>query len=115
MNLNFVVLLLPTFSKQWEYCLIYKLMGAERSGVYSSGVPKFVIHKTLDICLICSAARGRGSNASSTNAQRSNTRQTACIHCSQTGHSSNDCPSRVPRSRNSQSHRTNMPSGTLLN
>ncbi|WJZ86516.1 hypothetical protein VitviT2T_005963 [Vitis vinifera] len=63
------------------------------------------------ICSTVPAARGRGSNASSTNAQRSNTRQTACIHCSQTGHSSNDCPSRVPRSRNSQSHRTNMPSG----
>ncbi|XP_010270299.1 PREDICTED: DNA topoisomerase 3-alpha [Nelumbo nucifera] len=55
------------------------------------------------------SARGRGTTASSTNAQRVSTMQGVCEHCRQTGHSSNDCPTQVsrrqsvrPRGRNSQ-------------
>ncbi|XP_050372374.1 DNA topoisomerase 3-alpha isoform X2 [Argentina anserina] len=55
-----------------------------------------------------SAARGRGPAASS-NVQRNNTRQGACIYCHQSGHSSGDCPSQSvgprsvrPRTMNAQ-------------
>ncbi|KAF5178936.1 Dna topoisomerase 3-alpha, partial [Thalictrum thalictroides] len=42
-----------------------------------------------------SSSRGRGPRAPSSNAQQTSTRQAACVHCRQTGHSSNDCPSQV--------------------
>lgn len=49
-------------------------------------------------------ARGRGSTTSSNSSfQRSNIRPSACVHCSQAGHSSNDCPSQASRFRNTRS------------
>ncbi|KAK9293223.1 hypothetical protein L1049_021213 [Liquidambar formosana] len=56
-------------------------------------------------------ARGRGPIASSSNVERSTTRQSACAHCRQMGHSSSDCPMQGSRSRGAQSHRMTSQSG----
>ncbi|KAK6923706.1 Zinc finger, CCHC-type [Dillenia turbinata] len=52
--------------------------------------------------------RGRGVATSSGSIHQSITRQSACVHCRQTGHSSNDCPSqassRSAKSRGINSH-----------
>lgn len=51
---------------------------------------------------VITPARGRRPMEPSSNAQRGTTRQSACVHCRQTGHSSNDCPSQISDSRGSQ-------------
>ncbi|TXG74852.1 hypothetical protein ES288_1Z004400v1 [Gossypium darwinii] len=63
------------------------------------------LRQLIEICGTGSrmSARGRGPTTTSSNGQRSSNRHNACIHCQQTGHSSNDCPSQFSRSRNSQS------------
>ncbi|XP_017629354.1 DNA topoisomerase 3-alpha [Gossypium arboreum] len=70
------------------------------------------LRQLIEICGTGSrmSARGRGPTTTSSNGQRSSNRHNACIHCQQTGHSSNDCPSQFSRSRNSQSH-TNSQNG----
>ncbi|PSS30207.1 DNA topoisomerase [Actinidia chinensis var. chinensis] len=56
-------------------------------------------------------ARGWGHNTSSSSTQRSNSRQIACTHCRQYGHSSHDCPSQSFQSSRSQSHGMNQQNG----
>ncbi|KAI4317075.1 hypothetical protein L6164_024985 [Bauhinia variegata] len=56
-------------------------------------------------------ARGRGPAAPPRNTHQSNTRQGVCMYCQETSHSSNDCPSQVMGSRNSQRHGINLHSG----
>ncbi|XP_012489369.1 DNA topoisomerase 3-alpha isoform X1 [Gossypium raimondii] len=70
------------------------------------------LRQLIEICGTGSrmSARGRGPTTTSSNGQRSSNRHNSCIHCQQTGHSSNDCPSQFSRSRNSQSH-TNSENG----
>ncbi|OMO56040.1 DNA topoisomerase, type IA [Corchorus olitorius] len=70
------------------------------------------LRQLIEICGTGSrmSARGRGPTVTSTNAQRSSNRQSACLYCQQTGHSSNDCPSQLSGSRNSRS-RTNPQNG----
>ncbi|CAK9167272.1 unnamed protein product [Ilex paraguariensis] len=48
---------------------------------------------------------------SSGSAQRYNSRQGACIHCRQTGHSSNDCPSQASRPGSAWSREMNLQNG----
>ncbi|TYG44052.1 hypothetical protein ES288_D11G067600v1 [Gossypium darwinii] len=64
------------------------------------------LRQLIEICGTGSrmSARGRGPTTTSSNGQRSSNRHNGCVHCQQTGHSSNDCPSQFSRSRNSQSH-----------
>ncbi|GFY87451.1 topoisomerase 3alpha [Actinidia rufa] len=56
-------------------------------------------------------ARGWGHSTSSSSTQRSNSRQIACTHCGQYGHSSHDCPSQSFQSSRSQSHGMNQQNG----
>ncbi|KAF9599783.1 hypothetical protein IFM89_001729 [Coptis chinensis] len=85
------------------------------------------LKELIDICgtrsrnpsVPVSSDRGRGPRASASNGQQTNTRQAACIHCRQTGHSSDGCPSRVvhsqsapPRRRNSRSGEDSLPCNT---
>ncbi|KAK8951975.1 hypothetical protein KSP39_PZI003183 [Platanthera zijinensis] len=62
-------------------------------------------------------ARGQTSDLPNT-IRRRNTGTNPCIHCGQTGHSSNNCPSQVSRSSRSQSTRvsnsTNYTAGQIL-
>lgn len=51
-------------------------------------------------------ARARGPTANHTNP-----RQPVCLHCQETGHSSNECPSQTRRSRNAQYPGMNQQSG----
>ncbi|KAJ8634027.1 hypothetical protein MRB53_027363 [Persea americana] len=62
---------------------------------------------------VITPARGRRPMEPSSNAQRGTTRQSACVHCRQTGHSSNDCPSQTSNSRGSQrGRRLSLQNGT---
>ncbi|CAJ2641484.1 unnamed protein product [Trifolium pratense] len=56
-------------------------------------------------------ARARGPTASTSNANHTNPRQAVCLHCQETGHSSNECPSQTRRSRNAQYPGMNQQSG----
>ncbi|KAI3900876.1 hypothetical protein MKW92_037886 [Papaver armeniacum] len=71
-----------------------------------------ILRQLRDICgtgsrsSVSSAPRGNGPTAASSNTQRANTttRQgpVTCTHCRQTGHSSNECQTRMPRPQASQ-------------
>ncbi|GMI98096.1 topoisomerase 3alpha [Hibiscus trionum] len=69
------------------------------------------LRQLIEICGTGSrmSARGRGPTTTSSNVPRSSNHG-VCIHCQQTGHSSNDCPSQFSRSRNSRS-RVNSQNG----
>ncbi|KAL4352305.1 hypothetical protein GQ457_06G034590 [Hibiscus cannabinus] len=69
------------------------------------------LRQLIEICGTGSrmSARGRGPTTTSSNVPR-NSNHGVCIHCQQTGHSSNDCPSQFSRSRNSRS-RANSQNG----
>ncbi|XP_050227731.1 DNA topoisomerase 3-alpha isoform X2 [Mercurialis annua] len=56
-------------------------------------------------------ARGRDTNASSSNFQQSTVRTGSCIHCQQTGHASSDCPSQLSTSRRVHSRPMNQQMG----
>ncbi|XP_074320919.1 DNA topoisomerase 3-alpha [Silene latifolia] len=56
------------------------------------------------------SARGRNSTTSGSN-PTSNVRHTACTHCRQTGHNSNNCPSQVSTSGSARSQGTNSQNG----
>ncbi|CAL5324055.1 unnamed protein product [Camellia sinensis] len=76
-----------------------------------------ILKQLVEICgtgsrnLSTTPARGRGTATSSSSAQRSNSRQIACTHCRQYGHSSNDCPSQTSRSSRARSQGMNQQSG----
>ncbi|KAI3987097.1 hypothetical protein MKX01_036887 [Papaver californicum] len=81
-----------------------------------------ILRQLRDICgtgsrssVPSAPARVNGLTASSNITQRANatTRQgpVTCTHCSQTGHSSNDCQTRIPRPQSSQSRTRNPQSG----
>ncbi|XP_058092918.1 DNA topoisomerase 3-alpha isoform X2 [Magnolia sinica] len=62
---------------------------------------------------VSTPARGRRPMEPSNNAQGGNTRQASCVHCSQRGHSSNDCPSQVSNTRgNRRGRNLNSENGT---
>ncbi|KAK8687869.1 hypothetical protein V6N13_086664 [Hibiscus sabdariffa] len=69
------------------------------------------LRQLIEICGTGSrmSARGRGPTTTSSNVPR-NSNHGVCIHCQQTGHSSNDCPSQFSRSRNSRA-RANSQNG----
>ncbi|KAI8028818.1 DNA topoisomerase 3-alpha [Camellia lanceoleosa] len=75
-----------------------------------------ILKQLVEICgtgsrnLSTTPARGRGTATSSSSAQRSNSRQIACTHCRQYGHSSNDCPSQTSRSSRARSQGMNQQS-----
>lgn len=77
-----------------------------------------ILRQLIEICGTGSRgppARGRGPSASSSTVQRSNARagdarQSSCIHCQQTGHSSSNCPSQVSGSRTARSRGMNLQS-----
>ncbi|KAL7230210.1 hypothetical protein ACSBR2_008675 [Camellia fascicularis] len=75
-----------------------------------------ILKQLVEICgtgsrnLSTTPARGRGTATSSSSAQRSNSRQIACTHCRQYGHSSNDCPSQTSRSSRAPSQGMNQQS-----
>lgn len=76
------------------------------------------LRQLIEICGTGSRipARGRGSSASSSNVQQSNSRlgearHSACIYCHQTGHSSSDCPSQISGSRSARHRGMNPQSG----
>ncbi|XP_043689886.1 DNA topoisomerase 3-alpha isoform X2 [Telopea speciosissima] len=56
-------------------------------------------------------ARGQGSAATTSNSQRTTSRQRACVHCGQSGHSSNNCSSQTSRSQRIQPRGTNLQNG----
>ncbi|KAL5075165.1 hypothetical protein RYX36_014149 [Vicia faba] len=56
-------------------------------------------------------ARARGPTPATGNTHHTNPRQSACLHCQETGHSSNDCPSQTRRFRNAQQPEMNQQSG----
>ncbi|KAI8032637.1 DNA topoisomerase 3-alpha [Camellia lanceoleosa] len=76
-----------------------------------------ILKQLVEICgtgshnLSTTPARGRGTATYSSSAQRSNSRQIACTHCRQYGHSSNDCPSQTSRSSKARSQGMNQQSG----
>ncbi|CAL5367886.1 unnamed protein product [Camellia sinensis] len=76
-----------------------------------------ILKQLVEICgtgsrnLSSTPASGQGTATSSSSVQRSNSRQIACTHCRQYGHSSNDCPSRTSRSSRARSQGMNQQSG----
>ncbi|XP_059656323.1 DNA topoisomerase 3-alpha [Cornus florida] len=76
-----------------------------------------ILKQLVEICgtgsrnLSSTPARGRGRTTSSSSAQRSNSRQSACTHCNQLGHSSNDCPSQASHFRSVRSQEMNPQTG----
>ncbi|XP_035551186.1 DNA topoisomerase 3-alpha-like isoform X2 [Juglans regia] len=77
-----------------------------------------ILRQLIEICGTGSRipAQGRGSTASSSSVQQSNSRpgearRGACIYCQQTGHSSSDCPSHVSGSRSAQYRGMNPQTG----
>ncbi|GMP25157.1 hypothetical protein CsSME_00002157 [Camellia sinensis var. sinensis] len=76
-----------------------------------------ILKQLVEICgpgsrnLSSTPASGQGTATSSSSVQRSNSRQIACTHCRQYGHSSNDCPSQTSRSSRARSQGMNQQSG----
>lgn len=58
-------------------------------------------------------ARARGPTPATGNTHHTNPRQSACLHCQETGHSSNDCPSQTRHSRNAQQPGMDQQSGKV--
>ncbi|KAI3899021.1 hypothetical protein MKW92_017743 [Papaver armeniacum] len=84
-----------------------------------------ILRQLRDICgtgsrsnVSSAPTRGNGPTAASNNTRRANTttRQgpVTCTHCRQTGHSSNECQTRMPRPQASQSRTRNPQSGETL-
>ncbi|KAF5960283.1 hypothetical protein HYC85_001492 [Camellia sinensis] len=75
-----------------------------------------ILKQLVEICgtgsrnLSITPASGQGTATSSSSVQHSNSRQIACTHCRQYGHSSNDCPSQTSRSSRAQSQGMNQQS-----
>ncbi|GMP25158.1 hypothetical protein CsSME_00002157 [Camellia sinensis var. sinensis] len=75
-----------------------------------------ILKQLVEICgpgsrnLSSTPASGQGTATSSSSVQRSNSRQIACTHCRQYGHSSNDCPSQTSRSSRARSQGMNQQS-----
>ncbi|XP_052196823.1 DNA topoisomerase 3-alpha [Diospyros lotus] len=76
-----------------------------------------ILKQLVEICgtgsrnLSAIPARARGRTASVSRTQQSNSRQTACGHCGQYSHSSNDCPSQPSHSFGSRHQGVNEQTG----